>query len=91
MTAHAKPVARPVEAAPAKTFRFQFTKSVDIIGLGALSLFGLGLVFLGGWTMFAGSANAVDVMAGAALVIPGIAAATLAAIGFSRRPAPQRI
>lgn len=90
VTAHAKPVARSVEAAPAKFFRFSFAKSGDVFSLGALSLFGAALIGLGGWTMFAGPANAVDVMAGVALVIPGIAAVTLAGLGLSRRPVAQR-
>lgn len=90
VTAHAKPVARSVEGAPAKSFRLSFAKPADAISLGALSLFGVALIGLGGWTMFAGPANAVDVMAGVALVIPGIAAVTLSYIGFVRRPAAQR-
>jgi GH24 family phage-related lysozyme (muramidase) len=85
VTAHAKPVARS-----ARTARISFAKPADAISLGALSLFGVGLVGIGGWTMFAGSADAVDIMAGAALAIPGIAAITLAAFGMSRRPATQR-
>ena len=88
VTAHAKPVARSVEAAAAKSFRFSFAKPADAISLGALSLFGVGLAGLGGWTMLGG--EAMDVMAGVALVIPGAAAITLAALGIARRPAPQR-
>jgi lysozyme len=90
VTAHAKPVARSVEAAPAKSFRMSAGKPGDVFSLGALSLFGVALIGLGGWTMFAGPANAVDVMAGVALVIPGVAATTLAYLGFTRRPAAQR-
>lgn len=88
VTAHAKPVARSMEA-PAKSFRVSFAKPADAISLGALSLFGVGLIGLGGWTMFAGSADVVDIMAGAALAIPGIAATTLAYLGFVRRPVAQ--
>ena len=90
VTAHAKPVARSVDAASAKSFRMSAGKPIDVIGLGALSLFGAGLAGLGVWTMFGGGANAVDVMAGTALAIPGLAAITLAALGFIRRPATQR-
>ncbi|GAN00121.1 phage lysin [alpha proteobacterium U9-1i] len=91
VTAHAKPVARVVEASvQAESFRMEFTKPADVIGLGALSLFGLGLVGLGCWTMFSTPADAVDLMAGMALAIPGIAALTLAGLGFARRPVAQR-
>lgn len=98
-TAHAKPVARTLErsrdgaervAQQPKAARADFGNSADTISLAALSLFGVGLVGLGGEILFGGPRDAVDVMVASALFIPGLTALTLAGFAIKRRPAPRR-
>lgn len=60
--------------------------SLEQIGLGALMLFGLGLISLGASLVFDGAGDAVEIAAAAAVVTPGLAATLMAAYGFWRVP-----
>lgn len=94
-TAHAKPVARPIEAARGGASqplsgRIRFGNPIDGFGLAALAFFGVGLIGLAGWTLLDSAHDSTDLMAATALTIPGLAAITLATLAFSRRPAPRQ-
>lgn len=97
VTAHAKPVARKLDQAQARKAerprksRLQFltAKPVESIGLLALLAFGLGLITLGGSTLFGGTGDFVDILGASALMAPGLAATFMAGFGLWRGPMPQ--
>jgi|GEM_PF-1684636 len=60
--------------------------SLEQLGLAALLIFGLGLIALGGSLLFNGAGDTIEVIAAAAVVTPGVAAALMAAYGFWRAP-----
>ena len=63
-----------------------FGASVEHLGLSALLVFGLGLISLGGSLLFNGRGDMVEIVAGAAVVTPGLAATIMAAYGLWRTP-----
>ena len=97
-TGHAKPVSRIVTDGPDALNRAseqaasqtqkrarpapRAGNSSDLFGLTALTLFGAGLVGLGGWTYYAGAGDIVDTMTGAALALPGVAALLFGIVGY---------
>ncbi len=99
-TAHAKPVAREVEAAApdargaaflpwvrGKAWSVRFWRGAEHFGLIALLLFGLGLMVLGGSMLFGGRVDVVSIAGAAAFAAPGLAAALMAGIGLAHAPA----
>jgi len=58
--------------------------SIEHVGLGALLLFGLGLISVGGSLLFDGRGDTIEIVAAAALVTPGLAATLMAAVGLWR-------
>ncbi len=100
-TAHAKPVARALEHGRRALWRDEQAKraeqgkrggafsSLETIGLVALLVFGLALVWLGGSTFWGGSGDMVDILGASALGAPGFAAAALASFGLWRGPSPR--
>ncbi len=60
--------------------------SVEHLGLAALLVFGLGLISLGASLVFDGRGVMAEIVAAAALVTPGLAAALMAAFGLRRGP-----
>lgn len=92
-TAHAKPVARPLNTAERPRFalsRITLAHSVENAGLIALLLFGLGLIVVAGSMMLAGKGDLIDIAAAAALATPGLAAALMAGFGLWRNPEPVK-
>lgn len=92
VTAHAKPVARPLVMA--RSFKFAWpdlTRTADSFALAALLLVGLGLIALSSTMLFNGPADFVDVAGAIALAMPGLAATSLAAYAIWRSPKPQAI
>lgn len=67
-----------------KTRLPDWTTGYENVGLIALLIFGLGLIALGGSLLFNGPGDLVSIVAAAALVTPGLAAALMAAVGFWR-------
>ena len=82
-TQRAKESARPAKA-PRQTPMFGV--SAEQIGLGALLLFGLGLLSLGGSLVFNGSGDMIEIVAAVAVATPGLAAVLMAAYGLWRAP-----
>ncbi|MBL8544578.1 MAG: lysozyme [Hyphomonadaceae bacterium] len=68
-----------------------FALSFEHGGLAALMIFGLGLVTLAGSLLFDGGADAIQMIAAAAIAAPGIAAALMAGYGFMRAPQPKAV
>jgi len=62
------------------------SQSLEYVGLAALMIFGLGLIALGGSLLFNGAGDAIEIVAAAAVVAPGLAATLMAAYGFWRAP-----
>lgn len=92
VTAHAKPVARPLVMA--RSFKFAWpdlTRTADSFALAALLLVGLGLIALSSTMLFNGPADFVDVAGAIALAMPGLAATSLAAYAIWRSPKSQAI
>jgi lysozyme len=96
VTAHAKPVARKLEQPQARKpsprksrFRFLTERPTESVGLLALLAFGLGLILLGGSTLFGGSGDFVDILGASALMAPGLAATFMAGFGLWRGPTPR--
>lgn len=69
------------------TFSFSFEHG----GLAALMVFGLALITLAGSLLFDGGADAVQLVAAAAIAAPGVAAALMAGYGFMRAPQPKAV
>lgn len=100
-TAHAKPVARALEQGRRALWRDEQAKraeqgergggfgSLESIGLVALLVFGVVLVWLGGATFWGGSGDIVDMLGASALGAPGFAAAALASFGLWRGASPR--
>jgi lysozyme len=91
-TAHAAPVARKLEPrAPSfKQRGFDYTLAAENFGLAALMLFGLGLISIGASILFARSGDGISMLAGSAVLTPGLAATLMAGWGLRRAPAPAR-
>ncbi len=92
-TAHAKPVARPLQTAERPRFappRIPVMRSMENAGLIALLLFGLGLIVIAGSMMLAGKGDLIDIAAGAAIATPGLAASLMAGFGLWRGPVPVK-
>ncbi len=91
-TAHAAPVARKLEPrAPSfKARGFDTHLAAENFGLAALMLFGLGLISIGASIVFASRGDGVSLLAGSAVLTPGLAAALMAGWGLRRAPAPVR-
>lgn len=91
-TAHAKPVARAVNEneAPAASYRLDFGGPREAVGLAALSLFGVGLVAMGGLGLLGGAKDIVDFLSALALILPGVAAIAFAGFGLLQAPASER-
>lgn len=97
VTAHARPAARALAAAPAekpKKSRFavlrpHFGTPVETIGLTALFLFGAGLAAIGASMTMGRQVDAVDLLGASAFIAPGLSAITLAAYGLWKTPARQ--
>ncbi|MBS0384309.1 MAG: lysozyme, partial [Proteobacteria bacterium] len=107
VTAHAKPVARKIEAPElpaddrvspeagagvATRTRPLFPSgvwSLEGVGFGALLLFGLMLIGIGGSILLQGRGDGVALMGASALVGPGIAATLMALWGVVRAPRPR--
>lgn len=94
VTAHAKPVGRPMFAAKAQMPRFavvrvNFGTPVETIGLSALFLFGVGLSAIGATMVMGRQIDAIDMIGASAFAAPGLAAIALAAYGLWKTPARQ--
>jgi lysozyme len=90
-TAHAAPVARKLgPRAPFPPRGYDYHLAAENFGLAALMLFGLGLISIGASILFARSGDAVSMLAGSAVLTPGLAAVLMAGWGLRHAPAPAR-
>lgn len=78
---------RAETAQPSFWSRFNISESFENVGLIALLLFGLGLIVLGGSLFVGGEGAWIEMVGAAALVLPGMGAAFIAAVGLRRGPA----
>lgn len=63
---------------------FNLSHSVEVVGLAALMLFGLGLTLIGASMLYGGEGDAVQVAGAAAFALPGLCAVLLAGFGLFR-------
>lgn len=82
---------RKRNASPFTLPRLDVGGSFENAGLVALMVFGLGLTLLGGSLLIGGSGDTVELLAGFAVLIPGLAASAMAAIGLRRTPQPSGV